>query len=701
MIGQVPLAIPTRTALIAVLGILIGAASLTLPVDLAASTPWPVGLVTGLALHSRRGPAAVLVATSMLSLAAGLLIVGYDLVEAITIPAAHVVGTLVGLAVLTSAGRRRIHTLRSEGDLARYIGASAAAGLAAGMTSLAIDVVGDDSLVDAVALGVQHATSDLILLPWFLAMLPNAGRAPWPERVVQGATLLGAVALVAAPQVLPVPLLLVATVLAWGARRLSTAQALVQVYLSLLAITVITAADLGPLAGIESFLGIRSDASQLLLRGVAVCCALVVVPIAMTVSGQRHALRDSRLARARAEAVSDTLASAAVIVSDRRGRVVRLNSAAERLLGHHAEQAVDRFVQQVVPAEEIVRLAAAEGVPADFESLVAAMAGRRTAFEVWLRRGDGTLRLHRMTLNRLEVDGAAEFVTVSEDVTAQHEEAEALRAAVERLREADTAKDTFVSGVSHELRTPLTTITGFVELLRDGDLGGLTAAQDDALARVAASNERLLRLVDDLLAVARIGETDLVAQRERVDLGEVVTAGCDLVEPQGAARGVSVELELPAAPMLVRGDATLLERMVVNLVSNAVKFSREQGCVRVSVRLREDPDDETPGRSTVELRVADEGIGIPADELEQLFSRFFRSRLARQRAVPGSGLGLVIARSVVEDHDGSIGVTSTEGVGTVVTVLLPPFLEVDLDAAAGPAEQVEQVEVGETPLPGM
>jgi signal transduction histidine kinase len=276
-----------------------------------------------------------------------------------------------------------------------------------------------------------------------------------------------------------------------------------------------------------------------------------------------------------------------------------------------------------------------------------------------------------MTLSRIVDDRGVVtgYVSTSEDVTDRVRVHDALvdaleteRRAVERLREVDHVKDTFISTVSHELRTPITSITGYLELLLDGGFGELDGDQADALRRVDGNSRRLLSLIDDLLTLSRVHEDGLGLIRGEVDLATVVRTAYDVVAPAWAQRDLAVALEVPADPVLITGDEDMLERVVVNLLSNAVKFTPDGG--HATVRLRT-ADDEAL------LEVEDTGIGIPADEQDRLFTRFFRASTAQDRAIPGSGLGLSIAGAIVESHGGRMEVESADGDGTTFRAHLP------------------------------
>jgi signal transduction histidine kinase len=228
-------------------------------------------------------------------------------------------------------------------------------------------------------------------------------------------------------------------------------------------------------------------------------------------------------------------------------------------------------------------------------------------------------------------------------------------------RELDRLKDEFVATVSHELRTPLTSMMGFLEMILDGEAGTLSDDQRRFLAIVYRSSERLQRLVGDLLFVARLDANGLQLQFADVSVQDVVR---DCVEAAGAlarSRELDLRSELAAIP-LVWGDRERLSQLVSNLISNAIKFTRPGGAITARVFAE-------VGSAVIE--VEDTGIGIPADEQDRLFQRFFRSSTATEQAIPGTGLGLVISKAIAEGHGGVISVRSEAGAGTCFRVQLP------------------------------
>jgi signal transduction histidine kinase len=227
-------------------------------------------------------------------------------------------------------------------------------------------------------------------------------------------------------------------------------------------------------------------------------------------------------------------------------------------------------------------------------------------------------------------------------------------------RHLERLRDAFVAAVSHELRTPLTSISGFVEMLEDEEheLGAEARSYLDVIRR---GTTRLQRIVEDLLLVAQIEADRLELRTGRADLAQIATAAVEAARPAAEEKEVALELQTNGA-LPFDADASRLGQVLDNLVSNAIKFTPSGGSVVVSTR-------NSDGWACVE--VADTGIGVPQDEVGQLFSRFYRASSATRRAIPGTGLGLVIARAIVEAHGGSIELESREGEGTRVTVSLP------------------------------
>ena len=233
--------------------------------------------------------------------------------------------------------------------------------------------------------------------------------------------------------------------------------------------------------------------------------------------------------------------------------------------------------------------------------------------------------------------------------------------AVRRLTELDQAKTDMLTTVNHEFRTPLTSINGHVELLLDGGAGELPADAMRMLETVERNGMRLQALIDGTFAASRFDAGSEVLTWTSLDVAELVSGAVQQVTSLATRREVTVEVEVEP-DVLIDGDAAHLERALGALLDNAVKFGRAGGRVEVNVARS--------GADAV-IRIGDDGIGIPAEDLPRLFTRFFRASNVQRAAIPGVGLGLSTARQVVAAHGGAIDAASTLGAGTTITVRLP------------------------------
>ena len=238
---------------------------------------------------------------------------------------------------------------------------------------------------------------------------------------------------------------------------------------------------------------------------------------------------------------------------------------------------------------------------------------------------------------------------------------------VERVQKLDRQKSDFLATVSHELRTPLTSITGYLELLEEGDVGELTVQQHGMLEVISRSAGRLRSLIEDVMMLSRIEGGPSKKNFVPVPIPALITrAGEDLWL---VAQSSAVELEIDAGPeaAIVMGDRVSLDRAVINILSNAIKFSRPGGVVTLTGVL-----DQAARRVLVTCQ--DRGVGIPAQDQVDLFTRFFRASNATDQAIPGVGLGLSIVKQIVEEHHGGhLRLTSVEGEGTTVVIDLPLY----------------------------
>jgi signal transduction histidine kinase len=233
---------------------------------------------------------------------------------------------------------------------------------------------------------------------------------------------------------------------------------------------------------------------------------------------------------------------------------------------------------------------------------------------------------------------------------------------VAQLRATERMRTDFVSNVSHELRTPLTAIKGLVETLRDGAVDD-REVRDRFLATMEDETDRLIRLVNDLLVLSKADSQALKLKRKPLDVRDLVERSVHKLASQLEEERIVVEVGVSDGPQLVLADADRIEQVLVNLLDNAIKYSPEGGRITVAI--------DEGGAEMVSVAVRDEGVGIPAGDLPRVFERFYRVDRARARDGGGSGLGLSIAKAIVEAHGGDITLRSEEGQGTTVRFTLP------------------------------
>jgi two-component system phosphate regulon sensor histidine kinase PhoR len=363
--------------------------------------------------------------------------------------------------------------------------------------------------------------------------------------------------------------------------------------------------------------------------------AVALNRLAATVQGTFAALRHER------DHLQAILAgmSEGVLVVGGDGRALLANLAFRRLFSLGDGEVAGRPILELVRAPELDRMVAktlAQGEPQQVELEIGSLDRR-------------TLELASTVLAETE-GGRPGAVVVARDTTV-----------FTRLLEM---RRDFVANVSHELKTPLSAIRGYAETLRDGALEEpATAAR--FTERILRQCRRLEALLQDLLTLSRLESLERTPPREPVDLAAIVNRAVELVSAAAGERQVAVEIELPrgARPLPpIGGDPEGLERLVVNLLANAVKYNHSGG--EVVVRLaREDGE--------ALLEVQDTGIGIPQDALPRIFERFYRVDKGRAREEGGTGLGLAIVKHVAQAHGGQVEVESRLGQGSTFRVRLP------------------------------
>jgi K+-sensing histidine kinase KdpD len=234
--------------------------------------------------------------------------------------------------------------------------------------------------------------------------------------------------------------------------------------------------------------------------------------------------------------------------------------------------------------------------------------------------------------------------------------------AYQALEMADRAKSDFVQMVTHELRSPLSAVQSMLRVLEQGYVGPITSKQQDLVQRSKRRISFLLALVNDLLELAAGKMEQLKGEKKEVALNETIAKVAELVQTGAEEKGLKFKVEIAEDPLVLVGIEDGLERVFMNLVSNAIKYTPAGGSVAVRAWGENDQ---------IKVKVSDTGIGIPEEALPRIFDEFYRAKNAKAMEREGTGLGLAIAKDVVEQHGGQISVESAVGEGSTFYVTLP------------------------------
>ena len=289
--------------------------------------------------------------------------------------------------------------------------------------------------------------------------------------------------------------------------------------------------------------------------------------------------------------------------------------------------------------------------------------------------------------HRAHLTSEMHVASVRESYRELAEKTSQLQQAYERLKELDRLKSNFLATVSHELRTPLTSIIGYSEMLETGIAGDLNDEQKEFVQTIHGKGEHLLALITNLLDLSKLEQGTVTLQRVEIDAAALFDDVAKTIAPHAHKKSVSVHVEVPADLPQLSGDPVRIRQVLFNLAENAVKFTPEGGSVHLSARATELEADDDDGfgavlmatpRRAIELSVRDTGIGIPDAELHRVFDAFYQVDGSSTREHGGAGLGLSIAKRLVDAHGGEITVESEPGRGTTFLVVLPEAGEEEL-----------------------
>lgn len=349
----------------------------------------------------------------------------------------------------------------------------------------------------------------------------------------------------------------------------------------------------------------------------------------------------------------------AIIGTDTQGTVIVFNSGAERLLGYRADEVIGKLTPLAFHDPlEVADHAEKLGLPPSFEVLAqAARTGCTDTCEWTYVRKNGTRLPVTLTVSAMrDEDGELlGFIGIAQDVTER-------RRAEETRRLLERQKDEFFANVSHDLRTPLTIVKASVGAILANEPADVSPLVHRLLVNVETATDDMARLVEDLLDIARLQAGKIHLDRRFLDLRLLAQLAVDQVAPLAAERRQTVRMQQPAEPVWALVDAERIGRVMSNLLANAQRYAGPRATIEVQVRRVD---------GTAWVAVMDDGPGIPPEEHERVFDRFYRLDGEPSQRRQGSGLGLPIARALVELHGGQMGLTSSTGVGTTFWFELP------------------------------
>lgn len=322
-----------------------------------------------------------------------------------------------------------------------------------------------------------------------------------------------------------------------------------------------------------------------------------------------------------------------VIATDRKGRVILINEPALKMLNVPRETVLAKPIVEVLGIEEDHTF---ETLMSEQDSLILDFSSKNSP--LILRASNSVIQKETGFINGL--------ITVLHDITEQ--------------AKIDQDRREFVANVSHELRTPLTTMRSYIEALTEG------AWEDKKIAPqflevTQQETERMIRLVNDLLKLSKMDSKDYMLQKDSFDVVSFLNRVIDRFELSKSS-DVTFQRKLPNEHIYVYIDIDKITQVLDNIISNAMKYSPEGGTVTFQLKVQQ---------QHVEICISDEGVGIPAKDLDKIFDRFYRVDKARTRKLGGTGLGLAIAKEMIEAHDGRIWAKSEEGKGTSIFFTLP------------------------------
>lgn len=416
---------------------------------------------------------------------------------------------------------------------------------------------------------------------------------------------------------------------------------------------------------VEAFFEARREYQSMIVLGFGAVLSLLL--FYLLYSHQRRArdiqaivetrTRELENSETKQRAVVENIAEGIITINEA-GEIETFNRAAEIMFGYEASEVIGKSVGVIVPSHE----------RRDHDTYIrnSTLTNSRIinkSRDLFGQTKDGRLIPIELNVSRMFLNGEIKYVGIMHDISERVKTQEILKASKEMAEKASQAKSEFLSSMSHELRTPLNAILGFGQMLDMNAKEPLSARQKECVTHIMRGGRHLLNLINDVLDLAKIEAGRVVLSIDVVSPGKVVSECLTLIAPLAEDKGVA--LKLPAMEgewPNIWADHTRLKQVLLNLLSNAVKYNRPEGSVTLSVG-------EVEG-GRLRFKVSDTGFGIPKDRQRDLFKPFHRLD-AENSEIEGTGIGLVITKDLVELMDGTIGLESEEGRGSVFWIDMP------------------------------
>ena len=333
--------------------------------------------------------------------------------------------------------------------------------------------------------------------------------------------------------------------------------------------------------------------------------------------------------------------SDALVVTDWQTNIVLFNPAAASLFDLTEETALGHPISVSIKSDELLSFFM-RAIKSD-SSLATLMADE----EPFVKVGKKTLRVHVYSVKN-EGGTVIGAVALFHDVT--------------KVSAMDKLRDDFLSMVSHELKSPLSSLLMQISVVLDGLAGDLSPKQGDLLGKAKEKTKGMITLVNDILDYRRIQEGKSIQKIENLDLAKILERTVELMRLSAEEKGLSLTCEIAEELPSFNGDRGGMEAIFVNLISNAIKYTQQGGNVHISL--------DKAGKN-IRFKLVDTGMGIPPEDIDRIYEKFYRIKTEETRSISGSGLGLSIVKGIVDAHSGSIQVESEVGEGTTFIVSLP------------------------------